>query len=165
MCEYWDVIRIDSKKFRSFSVNGFSYEKPFNFTSDNLGNCSISPGRWNRNDIENLIKGKLKYEINGNLLKITETEKTFETFLRTIGMKNWNEWFFIRIPDEPSQIILNFSFEDDSVMERSWNYPIPFNKEIALEKDCFLWVSGILNGKKINHPLQRFHVDLILNPI
>ena len=163
MIKYWDVVKIDSTKYKSFIVNGFDYEKPFNFTSENIGNSLISPGFWDRKDIENILQEKLECEINGNMIKITKEDKQYETFLKTIGMNNFNEWFFMKIPPQPNQIILNFSFEDDSVMERNWNYPVPFNKEIQLEEDCILWVSGILNNIKINHPLQSFNVQLILN--
>ena len=164
MEKYWSIIKIDSNKYKSFIVNGFHYEHPFNFTSENIGLCEISPGYWERNDIEKLIKGKLEYEINGNMLKIISKKSYFDTFLKTIGMNEYGKWFFIQIPPEPNKIILNFSFEDISAMERPWNYPVPFNKEILLENDCFLWVSGMINNEKIRHPLQQFNVDILLIP-
>ena len=159
------VIKIDSSKHKAFSVNGFTYEKPFNFTEENIkfdnDTKMISPGFWQREDIEKLIKDKLNYEINGNMLKINDEVIIKKgDFLDTIGMKKTNEWFFINIPNPPNQIILNFSFEGEEAINRPWNYPIPFNKTIELYDDCILWVSGMKNDEKINTPLQNFSVDL-----
>lgn len=165
---YWDIIKIDSKKYKSFVVNGFDYEKPFNFTNENIdiGNgLQISPGYWTREDIPKIVDKKFNFKIDGNKMIVLNNSKTFQkgSFLNSIGMNNFNEWFFIRIPEQPNEIILNFTFEDTSATERAWNYPISFNKEIPLENDCLLWVSGIKNNKeKVNHPLQRFSVKLNL---
>lgn len=160
---YWDVVKIDARKYSSFIVNGFSHEEPFNFTSENIafGNSSISPGKWSRNDIENLLKNKLEFSVNGNMMIVKEDVDG--PFLRTIGMKKPNEWFFVKMPEQPQKIILNFSFEEDAC-ERPWHYPVPFNKEIVLKDDCYIWVSGDLNGTKINHPLQQFSVDIVKIP-
>ena len=161
---YWNLIKIDSSKYSSFIVNGLSYEKPFNFTTENIDilDTQVSPGYWNRKQIPSLLKDIVKYETKGNLLKIVSDDENLlkSTFLQSIGMKNLNEWFFINVPESASNIILNFSFEDESVMNREWNYPIPFNKRISLENDCILWLSGYKNNKKCNHPLQSFNISL-----
>ena len=164
---YWKVIKIDSKKYSSFVVNSLSYEQPFNFTIENIDilDTQVSPGYWRRNEIPSLLDGIVKYETKNNLLKIiSDDEKLLDSsFLKSIGMTNINEWFFINVPECASNIILNFSFEDESVMNRKWHYPIVFNKRIELETDCILWLSGTKNNEKCNYPLQYFNIDLELN--
>ena len=197
ICKYWDIIHIDSSVYSSMIVNGFSYEHPFNFTSDNIftPHGNISPGYWKRDDIPKLLDGLYNYELNGNymtifnskvqkpqeklsrtpssekstfreLLEESNTVITNESFFQSIGMTEFGKQFFIKVPEESSKIILNFTFENDieDVMSRKWDYPIPFGKQIDLVSDCYIWVSGRLNdGTKINHPLQHFKMDIILN--
>lgn len=166
--KYWNVIKIDSSKYSSFTINGLTYEQPFNFTTENIDilDTQVSPGYWNRNQIPSLLDGIVDYETKGNLLKINSISSNDDeklknsTFLKSIGMINLNEYFFINIPSVATDITLNFSFEDESVMYRDWNYPIIFNKKINLETDCILWISGTKNNKKCNHPLQYFNVDI-----
>ena len=164
--KYWNVIKIDSNKYSSFIVNDLNYEHPFNFTTENISilNTYVSPGYWIRKDIPCLLNDIVNYETKGNLMKINETNEDLynSSFLKSIGMTKLNEWFFINVPECASNIILNFSFEDESVMNRSWSYPIIFNKEIKLEEDCILWLSGTKNNKKCDHPLQFFNIDLNL---
>lgn len=164
--KYWNVIRIDSSKYSSFTVNGLSYEHPFNFTTENIDilDTQVSPGYYNRESIPSLLEGIVDYDIKGNLMKINSDDSKLldSTFLKSIGMTNLNEYFFINIPEAAHDIILNFSFENESVMNREWDYPVVMNKRISLEDDCILWISGTKNNKKCNHPLQFFTVDLCL---
>lgn len=151
-------IKIDASKYSTMIIHGFTYEHPFNFRPDN--NDLISDGYWSRSDLQWLLDGKLNCTIDGNTMIVNENADY--KFLRTIGMKNSGEKFFITIPEYPTEIILNFTFESEVPINRDWNYPVPFDKPIELYDNCTLWVTGMLNGQKINNPLQQFNIDMHL---
>ena len=159
---YCSTLKINSKINKSIMINGFSFEQPFNIRDDNnqVNDFRISPGLWKREDIPKLLEGKVKFKLDGNLMTILE--EADGTFLKAIGMTKINEPFFIKVPEVPDKIILNFSFEEEA-QERPWNYPVQFGKRIELYSDLFIWVSGMISDQKINHPLSDFKVEYVLD--